>query len=181
MMSTVAAPDLLQPLAYFRRNGGRALPAFELVEGANVPQPYRDLLVHQGDMTSRLEAFHGGIIELDVLHSERADDVYRREVLLRVASKGLAVEYGAIEIFLDAVDAALRKKILEAHIPLGGLLNAFGVAYRSEPRAFIKLAPDAQMDALFDIQGAHPLYGRVNLLLTNGDRELARIVEVLRP
>jgi hypothetical protein len=37
------------------------------------------------------------------------------------------------------------------------------------------------MDALFGLEGAHPLYGRVNLLLTRGARELARIVEVLRP
>jgi chorismate-pyruvate lyase len=181
MMSTVAAPDLLQPLAYFRHNGGRALPSFETVPGENVPQPYRDLLVHHGDMTSRLEAFHGGPIELDVLHSGHSDDVYRREVLLRVAPRGVAVEYGAIEIFLDAFEEPLRAKILEAHIPLGGLLNAFKVSYRSEPRAFIKLAPDPQMDALFGLEGAHPLYGRVNLLLTRGARELARIVEVLRP
>ena len=181
MISSVAVPDLLQPLAHFRRNGGRALPAFELIAGGDIPQPYRDLLVHHGDMTSRLEAFHGGPIELDVLHSENADEIYRREVLLRVAPKHVPVEYGAIEIFLDAFDEPLRKKILEGRIPLGGLLNTFKVAYRSEPRAFIKLAPDAAMDALFGIVGAHPLYGRVNLLLTHRDRELAKIVEVLRP
>jgi len=180
-MNTLAAPDLLQPLAFFRQSGGRALPSFETLPGANVPPPYHDLLVHQGDMTSRLEAFHRGTIELDVLHSENADDVYRREVLLRVAPKGVAVEYGAIEIFLEAFAEPLRTRILEAHIPLGGLLNAFQVEYRSEPRAFIKLAPDPQMDALFEIDGAHPLYGRVNLLLAGDGRELARIVEVLRP
>src|SRR5688572_19346809 len=181
MISSVAVPDLLQPLAHFRRNGGRALPAFELIAGGDIPQPYRDLLVHHGDMTSRLEAFHGGALELDVLHSEKTDAVYRREVLLRVVPTQLPVEYGAIEIFLDAFDGPLRQRILEGRIPLGGLLNAFKVAYRSEPRAFIKLAPDAGMDALFGIIGAHPLFGRVNLLLTPHDRELARIVEVLRP
>jgi chorismate-pyruvate lyase len=181
MMSSVAAPDLLQPLAYFRQNGGRALPSCEIVPGGNVPQPYRDLLVHHGDMTSRLEAFHRGSIELDVLHSESSGDVYRREVLLRVAPTGIPVEYGAIEIFLDAFDEPLRAKVLEAHIPLGGLLNAFKMNYRSEPRAFIQLAPDPEMDALFELPGADPLFGRVNLLLGTGGRELARIVEVLRP
>ena len=132
-------------------------------------------------MTSRLETFYKGAIELEVLQCENAGDAYRREVLLRVETNRMPVEYGAIEIYLAAFDSQLRAKILEGHVPLGGLLNRFDVNYRSEPRAFIKLAPDAQMDALFGVEGAHPLYGRVNLLLGNEERELARIVEVLRP
>src|ERR1700761_5427779 len=54
--------ELLYPLTLFRRKGGGPLPQYELVDGGEMPDPYRKLLVHNGDMTSRLEAFHGGSI-----------------------------------------------------------------------------------------------------------------------
>jgi chorismate-pyruvate lyase len=181
MTTLAAASELLHPLTHFRRNGGGGLPSYEIIEAGAVPEPYRRLLVHDGDMTSRLEAFHRGAMVLDVLHREQTKDAYRREVLLRVEETGLPVEYGAIEIHLSAFAGPLRERIVEAHTPLGGLLNQFGVRYRSRPRAFLQFAPDAEMDALFDIAGAHPLYGRANVLLDESEQTLAQIVEVLRP
>ena len=75
----------------------------------------------------------------------------------------------------------LRALILEAREPLGALLNRNGVVYRSEPDAFIRLAPDAEMNALFGTDPANELYGRCNVLLGEQGETLARIVEVLRP
>ena len=175
------SPDFLHPLAHFRRNGGRGLPEYRIIDGSAVPEPYRTLLVHNGDMTSRLENFYRGPVELDVLHCEDATDVYRREVLLRTVSGGEAVEYGAIEIELAAFDRDLRARIREGRTPLGGLLNRFDINYRSEPRAFLEFTPDAGIDALFGLSEAHVLYGRANVLCGEADRELARIVEILRP
>jgi hypothetical protein len=137
--------------------------------------------VHRGDMTSRLAAFHRGEIFIEVLHHEHTESAYRREVVLRVEATGLAVEYGAIEIELEAFDGELRKLILEEHLPLGGLLNRFDVRYRSEPRAFIRLGDDAVMQRVFEMPQAHEFFGRCNVLLGENDRVLARIVEVLRP
>jgi chorismate-pyruvate lyase len=173
--------DLLYPLTLFCRNGGHALPSHEVIDGAAMPEPYRGLLVHDGDMTSRLETFHGGPVVLEVLHHEQAQETYRREVVLHVEASGLPVEYGAIEIDLGAFDGELRRLILEEHLPLGGLLNRFGVAYRSEPKGFIKLGADAVMQRVFGMPDAHEFYGRCNVLLGEDDRVLARIVEVLRP
>lgn len=173
--------DLLHPLEHFHENGGWPLPSVDVIDGAAVPEPYRSLLVHDGDMTSRLELFHGGEMSLEVLHREEGAAVYRREVLLRVASSRLAVEYGAIEIHLAAFDPQIQKHILAGQTPLGGLLNHFGINYRSQPRAFLRLAPDERMSALFDVSGAQPLYGRSNVLLGEGVQVLAQIVEVLRP
>ena len=146
-----------------------------------MPEPYRRLLVHHGDMTSRLEAFHRSTIILEVLHREQSARNYRREVVLHAEQSGLPVEYGAIEINLDAFEPRIRPAILEAHLPLGGLLNRFGVQYRSEPQAFIRLDPDATMDGVFGVFHAPRFYGRSNLLLGADDQVLARIVEVLRP
>lgn len=173
--------DLLYPLSLFCQDSGHPLPAYEVIEGRSMPQPYEPLLVHSGDMTSKLEEFHNGAINLRVLHRETDGDVYRREVLLCVQQTGLPVEYGAIEIDLAAFDPALRELILEGRLPLGGVLNQHGVRYRSEPRAFVRLSPNAAMTALFELPGAVELYGRVNVLLSENGARLARIVEVLRP
>ncbi len=173
--------DLLYPLTLFRENGGEPLPPFEFIEGAEMPEPYRSLLVHNGDMTSRLEAFHRGSIVLEVLRREHTSSAYRREVVLHIDETGNPVEYGAIEINLNAFRDELRALIVEAHLPLGGLLNRFGVAYRSEPKAFIQLGPDAVMREHFAAPEAQRFYGRCNVLLDAEDQVLARIVEVLKP
>ena len=180
-MISAAPTELLYPLSRFCEDGGHPLPACEVIDGAKMPRPYRDLLVHTGDMTSRLESCKGGEIVIEVLHHQQTADGYRREVVLRVEATGLAVEYGAIEIDVDAFDGELRRLILEEHLPFGGLLNRFGVKYRSEPKAFIRLGADAVMQRVFGMPEAHEFYGRCNVLLGDGDRLLARIVEVLRP
>ena len=181
MIATEASADLLFPLSHFCHAGRHDLPECEIIDGAAMPEPYRTLLVHNGDMTSRLEEFYRAPMTLRVLHRETDGDAYRREVLLCAQDSGLPVEYGAIEINLAAFAEPLRALILEGRQPLGGLLNGHGVRYRSEPRAFLKLAPDSAMDAHFELDDAHTLYGRSNVLLGDGGLVLARIVEVLRP
>jgi hypothetical protein len=180
-MITAAEPDLLYPLTLFCQNGGHSLPAFEVIDGTTMPEPYHGLLVHHGDMTSRLEDFHGGSVVIEVLHHEHTPEAYRREVVLRVEESRLPVEYGAIEIDLAAFPGELRRLILEEHLPLGGLLNRFGIKYRSEPRAFIRLGPDPVMQRVFGMPDARTFFGRCNLLYGGDGRLLARIVEVLRP
>lgn len=173
--------DLLYPLTRFCQDGGHPLPPHEVVDGAALPEPYRTLLVHNGDMTSRLEKHFGGEIYIEVLHHEHTPEAYRREVVLRVEKNGLPVEYGAIEMDLEAFDSQVRRLILEEHLPLGGLLNRFRVPYRSEPKGFIKIGPDNVMQRTFGMPRADQFFGRCNVLLGEGDRTLARIVEVLRP
>jgi chorismate-pyruvate lyase len=181
MTHVAADAELLYPLSLFRHTDGEELPSFDVIEGDAVPQPYRGLLVHRGDMTSRLAAHHGGEIVLEVLHREVTPDAYRREVVLHVAETGAPVEYGAIEIFLGAFPDYMRAEIVEAKRPLGGLLNAHRIAYRSQPKAFIKLGDDAIMHQIFGCAETHCFYGRCNELVRDDGQLLARIVEVLPP
>jgi chorismate-pyruvate lyase len=180
-MIATTESELLYPLTLFWQAGGHALPSYDMLDGAMVPEPYRKLLVHRGDMTSRLEAFWGGEIVLEVLRREHTPEAYRREVVLHIEATDLPVEYGAIEIDLSAFDGELRQFILEQHLPLGGLLNRFKIRYRSEPRGFLKLGADVVMQRVFRLPQAGEFYGRSNVLLGEDDRVLARIVEVLRP
>lgn len=180
-MTVAEVSDLLYPLSLFCQNGGHPLPSYAAIDGADMPEPYRGLLVHHGDMTSRLAAYFGGDIVIEVLHCEHTVEAYRREVVLHIEGTGLPVEYGAIEIDLGAFDDELQRLILEQHLPLGGLLNRFGMQYRSEPRGFIRLGPDAIMQKVFGMPDAEEFYGRCNVLLGEDGRTLARIVEVVRP
>jgi chorismate-pyruvate lyase len=171
---------LLYPLDLFRRRDGHPLPAVEELNGEAMPEPYRSLLVHQGDMTSRLETFHRSVMTLRALHVDAQPTKYRREVLLCAASDGTPVEYGAIEINLEAFPEALREQIVAAKLPLGGLLNQSGMQYSSEPRGFFRMLPDPTLARLFHVEAGAHFYGRSNRLVSER-KTLARIVEVLRP
>jgi chorismate-pyruvate lyase len=180
-MSTSSDIELLSPLAFFRKRDGRPLPVFEEIDGDAMPEPYRGLLVHHGDMTSRLESFYHSSMKLRLLHVDRTGEQYRREVLLCMQDSGHPVEYGAIEIHLPAFPNELREQIIDGRIPLGGLLNHGGFVYSSRPRAFFRIDPDPALCHLFGVETAPAFYGRSNTLLSHDGTELADIVEVLRP
>lgn len=169
--------ELLEPLVRFRDEAGAE---FESVSPRDIPEPARTLLVHQGDMTSRLQRFHESSIGLRVLQCGRGDGhVYFREVLLLSEKSGAPVEYGAIEIFLRVLPEAVQAQILEGKIPLGGILNASGLRYRSEPQGFFRMRRSRGLASLLGDGSGMPLYGRCNILRTEDGSLLARIVEVL--
>lgn len=168
---------LLEPLVRFRSETGAE---FAAVAREEIPEPARSLLVHQGDMTSRLQRFHQSAISLRVLQANRVgEDIYSREVLLLAESTGAPVEYGAIEIFLASLPAHVRALILEGKVPLGGILNTSSVGYRSEPQEFFRLRQSPALTTLLGAAPGIPLYGRCNVLRTVEGIVIARIVEVL--
>jgi chorismate-pyruvate lyase len=173
--------ELLHPLPALYAAAGRALPEFELVDAAMLPPAAHRLLVHAGDMTSKLEEFFAEDMWLRVLQCEHTAEHYRREVILYGDKSGFPVEYGAIEINLQAFAEDLRAEIVSGKLPLGGLLNRHGIRYRSEPRAFLRVSPCARMTELFELHAPSTHYARSNRLLDSDGNELAEIVEILRP
>ena len=148
--------------------------------GGELPEVAATMLVHNGDMTSRLEALHADEICLDVVNSLVAEgDGYFREVVLRKATDLRAVEYGVIEIVLSGFSQNLREQIAQGKVPLGGLLNRDGLGYFSEPYCFFGLYPNEWMREIFGSSGVSELYGRCNILKRTDGVVLARIVEVL--
>lgn len=150
------------------------------IPAAAVPPPFHQLLVHQHDMTSALESFHGGPITLTVMRSRESTDAYFREVTLH-ATTGTAVEYGLIEIRLDSFPPDLRPLILVGKTPLGAILNASGLAYRSSPQGFFSV-PGERFEEIFQQScGGKILFGRYNHLICAESTCLARIIEILPP
>ena len=177
--------DLLFPLDEVYRAANLEIPDVEELGGAKMPQPYRSLLVHQGDMTPALEKFHGARIHLQVLNAWQREKPafnkagYLREVVLRLDASDRPVEYGAILIYLDHFSAAAQKEILEGRKPLGTVMREQHVIHLSRPRAYLSASADAHIARVLNAPPGATLYGRRNQLLTQDQKILADIVEIL--
>ncbi len=169
----------VQPLDEFYLRQGRPLPAFRVITGDEMPEPYRSLLVHERDMTRTLEQFHGSPIHLRVLSSYRAGDAYWRESVLELDGSGRPVEFGAIKIQLAALPEECRRLILAEHLPFGGILNDAGVRYTSRPSAFLRFEADDFIAESFGRPRGGGFYGRQNTLRSEAGDTLAEIIEIL--
>ena len=175
--TAITLPAELSPILDHSQMAGAPM---SWVDGGAVPQPYGRLLVHDHDMTSELERFHGSPLTLEVLRFKHDGSVYLREVVLHAGGSGEPVEYGVIEILLDSFPAELRPLILGGEVPLGRILNDSGMRYHSEPQGFFHV-PEADLGAVFPgSTGGANLYGRYNhLIRADGSRVLAKIIEIL--
>ncbi len=150
------------------------------VDASAMPEPYRRLLVHDRDMTSTLEAFHGERSRLRPLVQELRDGGLWRKVVLVGIDTGAAQEFGAIRIDLGLFSAAARREIIAGQRPLGAILARFDLSYVSQPRQFFSLDADAELARYFAVAEGLRLFGRQNVLSTP-QGALAEVVEILPP
>jgi hypothetical protein len=179
MHATPDAASLLKPLADFYT--GRALPEVRFTEAARIPQKYRRLLDHSNDMTSTLQRFHDEEIRVHALESRQDDTCYEREVLLVTRDTRRTVEFGAIRILLELFPAGAQREIFRAEMPLGAILQSFGIEYKSKPRAFFEIESDDVMNTALALSHTQTLYGRCNEITNSEGQVLAEIVEILPP
>lgn len=177
----VLALSFCHPLDDFYDHAGRNLPKIEVVPGPSVPEPYQQLLVHDGDMTPTLEKFYGAAIHLEVLRRERRDNFYFREVVLLTDDFDKRIEFGAIKIFLDLFPIGARNDILAERLPLGTILAKYKIEHTSRPKGFLRIHSDEFINVALGITGRHVLYGRRNTLSNPDGHPLAEIVEILPP
>ena len=157
---------------------GIAPPEARVVAPAEIPSPYRSLLVHDNDMTLTLEQHFGGRVLLRPLSTFAGGRTYCRRVLLVQEYSGRPVEMGAISLKLRAFSGRVQKQILKNEIPLGRLLRDAGVDYRSRPKAFLAITPNPEMMGVFWMREPRTLYGRRTEVLEKGTK-VGDIVEVL--
>ena len=171
----------LYPLDEFYAQAGRALPVIKPVDGTKVPEPYRSLLVHSGDMTSTLESFHGESIRLEVLSRQERGDFYFREVVLILVQSGRPVEFGAIKMNLALFPPTARRQILDEKLPLGRILEDYKIVYSNRPKGFFRIESDGFIQAALWLPGVVKVFGRRNALLDPRKQALAEVVEILPP
>jgi len=189
-MSLAAAPgkvspavlaEHLYPLNEFYAQAGFALPQIELIAGADVPEPYRQLLVHNDDMTPTLEQYYGCDIHLEILRRRQEGVFYFREVVLRLDGSEQPVEFGANKISLALFSPAVRRLILAERLPLGHILKVHQVPHTSRPQAYLRVQVDEFMGRSLGLARGQVIYGRRNTLRDPQDRPLSEIVEILPP
>jgi hypothetical protein len=171
----------IYPLDEFYAARGEAAPRIDLIEPGKIPAPHHSLLVHESDMTSTLEKFHGQKLRIEVLARHVHENEYYRETVLFLERAKKRVEFGAIKINLNLFPLEAQQEILRAQQPLGRILNLFNIPFSSRPVAFLRLTPDKFIQTALQMQGPQLLYGRRNSLLDSWERPLAEIVEILPP
>jgi len=176
-----AALPIVYPLDEFYARAGLVLPKIERLKGEQVPEPYRQLLVHENDMTPTLESFHGAEIHLRILNREQRDDFYFREVVLQLDDSNTPVEFGANKINLALFPAKARQLILEEHLPLGRILKDCGIAHSTIAKAFFSVEADDFIRRALHLEQRSVLYGRRANILDPQKRPLSEIVEILPP
>jgi hypothetical protein len=169
------------PLWKFYDADEMPLPEIEPIAPDEMPEPQRSLLVHERDMTSTLERFHGERIHIEAVRSSDSGDTHSRLVILSLDESGKRVEFGAIVIYLDAFLAHGRELILQRRRPLGAILADEKVNYVSCPRAFFRVEPDALICQSLQLEAPQTLYGRCNCISQREGKILAEIVEILPP
>lgn len=155
-------------------------PELQEITEAQMPGPYRGLLVHDRDMTRTLEDFCGHPVHLRLLHVERIGEEFHRRVLL-VSDDGRTVEFGAILIHLQHFDDAARGEILEGRSPLGAILHAHSIEYLCRPLGYLRFHSGGPIHEAFGLPAGTVLFGRVNRIQDGRMRVLAEVIEILPP
>jgi len=175
-------PDsLLEPLAAYYAAREHRLPDCEQVQPDDMPQPHRELLVHEKDMTPTLESYHKLSLVLRPLQVWREDGILRRTVVLQSEDEEQAIEFGAIRIVLKVFSPTAREEVVGCHTPLGTILGKFGIDHQCNPSAYLKLTADDIIADALRIDAGTTLYGRRNGLTLPDGGVLADVVEILPP
>ena len=153
--------------------------SFHWIKGSEIPLPYRDLVVHDKDMTSTLADFHSSGIGLEVLKETNEGSGYVREVVLFAEPTGKPVEYGAIQIQLDHFRPEVCNAIVEGKEPLGSILNRMQYTYASRPKGFFFIQAPLVCQKRFGCSEDSILHGRYNQLFKNEENEHSSIIEIL--
>jgi len=162
-----------------------------------LPQPYRHLLDHKGNMTPRLAQFHNVSLDkvrLAVLDSSIVELVPKGERLLqrRVVLHGPdfhLYEVGAIRIFVDRLPERIRDEVLKATKPLGSLLLAQKVDQTSRVEGFFQTSSfevvvselKSKISQISIDCSAGEAFGRKNVLVSSTGVTLAEVIELIPP
>lgn len=157
--------------------GPQLIAEARVVSPAEVPEPFKSLLVHNNHMTTSLEAFHGAPVRLEVIEQRLDGEIYQRKILLTIAPNRV-VEVGVVRILLQLVPPAAREEILKQERPLGDILIRHDVLRSIEPRWFFRFDGPPALLSAFDRPLEGPVYGRVGIIHCNGEPAI-ELLEVI--
>jgi hypothetical protein len=169
---------MVYPLDVLYAQAGLAPPRARRLRADQLPPPYDNLLAHQRDMTSTLEAHFSSRLDVRVLTTFMRGRMYYRRVLLALEDSGRPAAMGAVAVTLNAFSPRVRARIVAQRAPLGRLVRESGVDFAITPQAFFEVTPNSEMLGVFHMRTAVPLYGRQTRMHFAG-KAIGHIVEVL--
>ncbi len=155
-------------------------PELVPVSPEEMPEPYRQLLVHTHHMTVTVEGFYGQPVNVRVLDSIRDVDRYGRKILLSLQESGDVVQFGIIEVDLAALSDTVRDEIVAGRTPLGRVLIQNNVLRSIQPVGFFRVLPSRKLRDWFGLAEPLTTYGRLGIIFT-GDRPAIEVLEILAP
>lgn len=177
-MHDETGPNLRELYLFVRPHGEP--PQYEVIAGADMPQPYRDLLVHDQHMTVTVEAYHRDLVNVMILERRQEGDVYARKILLTLQKTGRVVQFGIVRVNLAYIPEAPRAEILEGKKPFGRILIEHNVHRRVEPTTYLRIIPGAAMMGWFGMSEPSPVYGRLAYIHCDG-QPAVELLEVIAP
>ena len=145
-----------------------------------MPEPYRELLVHNHHMTVTMEAFHRDTVTLEVCRENRVDDHYARVLLLSLEKTPQVVQFGIMRFDFSVCDRDTRDAILDGTTPLGRILIQKNIMRRIVPETFLKIVTDESLATYFDCSLSQEVYGRLAVIECNG-QPAVELLEVSAP
>ena len=143
------------------------LGSWEEVSRDVVPQPFRNLLVHDGHMTETIEAHYGERVDVDVLSVVDEGPHYARKILLRRQSDAKVVQFGIVRLDPQSLPERSMCLIRQQVVPLGRILVDHEVMRRVQVDALWRIAPGIDLQQLLKIGPDTPLYGRTAVIFCN--------------
>jgi len=145
-----------------------------------MPEPYRQLLVHTHHMTVTVEGFYGQPVNVEVLETVLSKVEYGRKILLSLKETGEVVQFGMIEVDLSALSNTVGDEILAGKMPLGRVLIQNNVLRSIQPVAFFRVEPSAKLCEWFHLSEPQTTYGRLGVIYA-GEQPAIEVLEILAP
>jgi hypothetical protein len=152
----------------------------EHVPSALIPEPYKQLLVHEHHMTLAMEQFHSAKVCVKVLDRVRQGDFYSRKIILTRADTGRVVQFGYVRFDLSVVTPDVQQEILAEQTPLGRILINYNILRHIDLGAILRIEAGPSLARLFDCPERAVTYGRLATIFCN-HRPAVDLLEVSAP
>jgi chorismate-pyruvate lyase len=160
--------------------GDRFRVGVEPVDAADVPEPYRALLVHTLHMTVTVEAHFNDAVDVEVHEVAQSGHEYARKIALRLRSGRRVVQFGMVAVALDRLDPAVAAEIVAGKTPLGRVLIEHDVLRDIRPVQFFRAALPADLAEVMGVPAGSVTYGRLGVITADG-HPAVRVAEILAP
>ena len=139
----------------------------EHVASALVPEPYKNLLVHNSHMTVTMEEFHHSRVDVRILDRAQQGHLYLRKIILVKSGTDEVVQFGIVRFDFQYVTDVVRKEILAGEIPLGRVLINHNVLRHIDLGAVLRITAGPELAKIFRMPEGGITYGRLATIFCN--------------